>query len=43
MGERRRQMVIVLIPASVGGLKSATDVLRTKVSAGKDYLVQEYS
>ncbi len=39
----RVRMVIVLIPASAGALTSCTDALRSKVSAGKAYLVQEYA
>lgn len=36
------RMVIALIPASADCLAACTDILRTKKSAAKDYLVQEY-
>jgi len=37
------RMVVALIPASADCLSSATDALRSKVSAAKAYLVQEYT
>lgn len=38
-----RGVVIVLIPASAGALASVTDAVRSKISAGKIWLVQEYT
>ena len=38
-----RGVVVVLIPASAGALASVTDAVRSKVSAGKIWLVQEYA
>lgn len=38
-----RGVVVVLIPASVGALASVTDAVRSKVSAGKIWLIQEYT
>ncbi len=38
-----RGVVIVLIPASADALESVMDVVRTKVSGGKIWFVQEYT
>lgn len=38
-----RGVVIVLIPASADAVASVTDALRSKISAGKIWLVQEYT
>lgn len=38
-----RGVVIVLIPESADAVESVSDALRTKVSAGKIWLIQEYT
>ena len=38
-----RGVVVVLIPASAGAYASVTDAVRSKVSAGKLWFVQEYT
>lgn len=38
-----RGVVIVLIPASANAMNSVVDAVRSKVSAGKLFLVQEYT
>lgn len=37
------RMVIALIPVGFNALAACTDALRTKISAGKDYRVEEYT